>query len=145
MNVFGCKINNLINFINPGKVIAIGEDYILDDRTWNVMTKRCDERYRIFWKSEDVAKIVVGLIVDDVYKGKDVVMGELYEGDLVIYPRTMEVFSKELSEYLECTPDTDSFADKITETLKLITDEVENSNTKEKGLPSVDFDFFEVE
>ena len=145
MKVYGLKIKNLLNFINPQSVLMEGENYVLQKEVWNVMSKRSDERYKDYWDEEVVAKIVVGLITDEIYGGEEVVMGELYHGDLVVYPKQMNMYTKELNTYLECTPDTDTFTDKVIEVLKLISDEQIDPNSTTKLYPSVEFGFYEVE
>lgn len=145
MKVYGLKIKDLINFISPQKVLQEGENYILKKETWNVMTKRSDKRYLDFWDAVDVAKIVVGLITDEVYGGVEVVMGELYEGNLVVYPKQMGMYTKQLNTYLECTPDMDAFEEKTTEVLRLISDEQIEPNSKTKLFPSVEYGFYCVE
>lgn len=145
MRVYGFKIKDLMNFINPKNVLMEGENYVIQNETWNIMKKRSDERYKEYWSDEIVAKVVVGLITDEIYGSKEVMLGELYKGDLIVYPKTMGIYTPELNTYLECTPDSEAFEERVIEVLKLISDEQIDPNGKTKTLPSVEFGFYEVE
>lgn len=141
--VYGFKIDDVLDFISPEKVMKYGEKYIVDDGVWNVMSKRQDERYKTFWKSDSVSKVILGVLIDSIFQGKKYLEGELVENTLIIYTKNMDAFSEELSDYLRYTPNTDIFQFKILNSLAKISKEEFDPNSKEIQLP-VEFGFYDV-
>lgn len=145
MKAYGFKIMNLMDFIDPEKVVAVGENYIVATNRWNVIRKTPD-RHKIFWQKEEVSKIIIGLLTDEIYDGVEVIEGELNEFSdiLIIYHKNMAPFSDELQSYLASTPNKDVFFVKCLEVLNKICIYPLNNNNKELN-HMVKFGTFDIE
>lgn len=143
--VYGFKIKDVFEFINPEKVIDLGQDYVLDTDSWKVMQKRKDERYRDFWEEKNIAQVILGFVTDDVFLGNKFLEGELSGKELVVYTINMDDFSELLTIYLGITPDMDTFSKKVCDSLRKLAKEELVPNTKETEMKGLEFGFYDVD